>query len=348
MASPGVDDGPNKPANFADRVRLSPVGVVAGAMVVAAGVTAGTMQWFATKATQLAAQAHQREVDDLEERFASLRLAVGNEEDLLLNVTELQIANSEVPLLPERYTVIDYADADGRFYVSVPTRGDWRMRSMSEMDLARLTVPEAVEAGSIPGNFSLVVWRPETDYPYVSLRTRTAQQMRYSMAPLITVSKVSHERLQLAVGGLLEPFERLEELRESILTSLRGPASNPVIPGTQEVLDALAEAFRGDSAALFLNGILSSAYASLALIEGKFELVDIDKKGNVLYLRTLTTMNTVEEEGNSSQVYIDSETLYIGTGDHIILISASVPSRDLRSDAYSWVRAWLTGLRIPE
>ena len=349
-----------------DLVESHPVSVLAPIVIVIAGAAAGTVQYFATQTASLQEQRHQRRVADLESRLVSLRIEVGDQEDLLLDITTMQITNSDVPSLPESYSSVDYVGADGNFFVSMPEVGEWRRQSMSELDLVRQRIPD-VPVLAFPGDDprveeNLVVWQPNTDRLDVALRTRTGESVGMSFMPFVAVSKVSHEFLMRAanLGAQMATSEELEDLTRAVdaLVAIQGGESRDdnrqAEPDSragygleiENLLSMYADAFRGDHAAVMLHGKLTLSFASVALLEGRYDLLAIEKKGNVLAMRTLTTLESEGEANGLSTVYLEEQFLYIGVGEHIISVQVFVPSTNLRSDAYAWAHAWLAGLRI--
>ena len=354
---------PKPHKTFNDLVRFHPLSVLVFLVVCTVGTTAAVAQWFANKQEQT----HQQAVADLESRLMSVRIGVGNQEDLLLDVTKMQIPKSDLRSIPTTHVSVDYVGAEGNFYVSIPDIEEWRRQSMSEFDLLLQQLPDLeMLPTSQPdprGEKSLVVWQPATNHLDVSVRARTGDGIRMSLVPFVAVGKLGHGTLTRAVDVALGNFRegRLGELTRSLdalVSILEGEsfdddqATRLESRGTfglvsDGVLEMFAAALGGDQAALMLQGKLTMGFAAVTNLRGSYELHAVEKKGNVLFMRTITTLETVEDGGGSSTVHIDEEFLFIGLGDHVITIQILVPSTNLQSTAYAWARAWLASLRIP-
>ena len=378
-------DAPTNARSFKNLVNSHPIFVLLTFLVSTAGITAGVVQWFATKSAKLLQQTYEinikgyeinirdyeinikdyeNNIKDLESRLASIRIGAGTDK-LLLNVKDIQIARTNIRSLSPKYRGFEYNGAPGQFYVSVPELRGWSRRSMTSMERTQEQFPDISIPSGVVENIltrdKWVVWQSPQQIE-VSVQDRGGANVRMILAPSVAISKMSYSELKAAIKDIDDTLLELQvttKQRLSELVALLGrdssgdrPASVPPKGGdgalnVDRTMDLLSVLYSGDMAAIILSGNLMGRINFAVRYNGKYNLEAVEKKGNVLYLKSVTRLNVEEQVNGSEFLYLDQDVLIIGVGDHAIVIEVNVPSRNSRSDAYAWTRAWLTGLRLP-
>ena len=322
--------------------------------------TTGVVQWFANQRMDLLRDQHSSEVQALNSRLASIRIAAGNENHLL-NIKDLQISQSRVRSLSAEYEYFPYHGASGGFYVSLPTTGVWDSRRVTSLDLAqKLYASEQVlppRLARLLERDKWVLWESENQFEVLLADSK----MRMTFVPFVGVSKSTRADIEGAIGDVLGGGGTLPELEQQIsaITEILEGESDSVrletVPtdeerdalGVDREIDLLAELYTSDLGAVLLRNMLSAGFSLATEVGGTFRLEAVERKGNVLYMRSITEIPTVEENGEPDALTFDQELIWIVTGDDVIVVRSNVPSKALRSDAYAWSRAWLAGLRLP-
>ena len=320
-----------------------------------------------------------RTIEDLKIRLLSIERRVGGE-NLFLDVTKIPIPTFEVRTLSKDY--VGYSE--GRFYVSVPKFGSWNMKELSQLNLAaqmfgdQQVLPKpASDLSEVLGEKNIVVWQPENALSI--LASSPMGERRVSLVPSVMVMPISQEYISRVSRGVFEMLDdtlnRKREINDlfSILAKITddgasepdNPSDNSKDPTSEghpngqdtdekpiaeldQILDALSGAFSGDLAAFALSDAIQRGFLTATILGGHYRVQAADKKGNVLYLRAQTILDKVQVDGGNetARVYLDEEFFYFGVGNRGMLVRITVPSTDLRSDAYAWTQAWLVSLRI--
>jgi len=237
--------------------------------------------------------------------------------------------------------------------------------------------------GQLLSEKNLLMWRPK-EFMTLRLSDIPGPMKKLTLFPSVTVMPIDTHFLEQITKGvvtLLDDHEDkeqsinqiaslLEGMKESQISKTENDVSEPS-SGTEEaqddkeekdtslskeslterehLFDALSGAYSEDLAGLVLFDSLSRGFNMATMAGAVYRVVSADKKGNVLYLRAQTTFKDVyvDEDDNPSRVYLDEEFFFLCAGNKGLLVQTSVPSKDLRSDAYAWTQAWLTSLRVP-
>ena len=366
-------------------VEHQPFFVITSVVLVVATTTGSIVQYFAQERASLQQTAHrlelaqqQQERDDILRKFTRYLSSIGvgiEDEERLLDVTEIPIRLADVPTLAEGYTAVEYSGADGRFYVAVPELGNWTMKSMSELDMMRQQLPEGVipehiePIADLVSEERLVAWQSATTLD-VSVSDSDGNSLRLSLVPSVSVQKLDREffsrafeaardmqrekeEMQDAWIGILE---RLEELTNRLAQLGEGTADveitgigrqdddrQEIVPEVDRALDALARIFGGSMSALVLAAGVQEGLLRAMEYGGSYDIHAAEKKGNVLYVRSLNTFDvTLDGMDETSRVFLIQEVLYIGMGEEGTVVNIFIPAMDLRSESYAWTRGWLT------
>ena len=357
-------EAPTNARSFRNLLDSHPFFVLMAFLVSTAAITGGVVQWNADVSSKLLQQKYEYTINNLKSRLASIRIGSGTD-DLLLSVADMQMPSSKIRSLSTKYSSFNYNGAPGRFYVSVPEFVDWSRRAMTSMDLIQERIPDISILSRADTNAltrdKWVVWQSPQNIE-VSVQNRQGDNVRMVLAPFVAVGKISYTDIEAAIKDIDNTLSELQATIEQGLRLLgvllgddspRNSLVSILLDGDDAALsvdrtmDLLSILYSSDVAAHILNGQLSSGIATAALFNGTYNLQAIERKGNVLYLQSITRLSVEDDVNGSGSVYLVQDYLSIGVGDHIVQVLVNVPSRDLTSDAYAWTRAWLASLRIP-
>lgn len=109
--------------------------------------------------------------------------------------------------------------------------------------------------------------------------------------------------------------------------------------------------FRGDIVGTNLAISLFDHLQQSITMQSRFEILNLQKVGNVLYMQSLETLNDATISGKLfSKYYIREETIYLSTSKDLYLIQIYTPSDDpiARGKAYAESTKWLSQIAILE
>lgn len=121
----------------------------------------------------------------------------------------------------------------------------------------------------------------------------------------------------------------------------------------QRAIDALTMFSSADLSSLMMMSVLSEFAEQIGSGLVQHRILSAQKKGDVFYVQSQFTFNNVQVSSNggsakfAKKVSIDDEIFFFSRGSEGFLIRTTLPPVVNRSEAFAWIQAWLTGVRIP-
>ena len=159
-------------------------------------------------------------------------------------------------------------------------------------------------------------------------------------------------------AGLGEIASKLRALGQSVDFQ---PVPIPHITSTrdermalrQRAIDALTMFSSADLSSLMMMSIFSEFAEQISSGLVQHKVLSAQKKGDVFYIQSQFTFNNVQISFDggptkfAKKVSIDDEVFFFSRGSEGFLIRTTLPPVVNRSEAFAWIQAWLTGVRIP-
>ena len=95
---------------------------------------------------------------------------------------------------------------------------------------------------------------------------------------------------------------------------------------------------------MMLDINISSGAQISAVVQGaSFHVLDIEKRGNVFYMRSQVVF---PPSGPRPKVYFDREMICVGDNEDTVIVLTGAPSTDQRPPEGPWIYSFLAGLRV--
>ena len=322
---------------------------------------------------------YEKQISELTTRLLSidrgLADAIGSSSTSFFDIQNLYIPASHLSRLSFEYVSF----RDNKFLVDVPPGDAWTYRDTTEGAMLKETFGEAAHTllpwlDSIPA-IPLDQWKhSKTATIDVPLRSAVQAQLdlktlRLTLFPYVFVQVVSRAQLEGLMRTGFGDAEREEERRKKLIGKIletleevhgstgrgtedtrtvgRSGSANRLVAADQ-LLGLLGPVIANDTAGYFLMSILNQGSGLVRILDdASFTTVTVQKKGNVLYLRTQVVVRGWLKTKERGKMIVDQETIISSFGEDIILVRTQVPSEHGPHEAYTWISQWLTGLRVP-
>jgi hypothetical protein len=339
-----------------------PVATLIGLGAAVVSATASVTAYFGehrvqTDKVRLEAE-YKNEISSLKTRLASIERKVGGDEKSFFDITRMIVAPDQVRALGSVYS----SRANGAFFVSEPSQSAWKYVLTTE-----LSVMKEALLGSVPEEALLQVLGPALKLQNVHMwradesvivrpRARAGMERdapaRMKFYPYVIVQIMTEQQIGSIFTSLGQATRDEEALARAVKTLRPLAEDSEAVKGDRKlkVEEVLSEMFQGDAAAVMMVGFVNLTLSMPQLYaNAKGAVTSAQKKGNVLYLQTRLEFADVQIEGRSerTQVLVDTEYFVITSPQSVFVVKVQVPSFDGRSEAFSWIAQWLTGLRIP-
>ncbi len=363
-----------------ERIENNVFVVVVVSSLAVGGTVAGVQEYFLKKEKESLNQSHTSEVkrltnntdaviSDLKTRLMSVKRRVGEDSEYQ-DVSEFSITSSMVKGLNQDFT----AYSSNRVFVDIPETGEWKHKATKKIELISALFGNEISEEDVKNTpFSDVMTLPidlwvQDSYVGVSLKSQGVfgeKIMALRLQPYLYVQVFDSDSIRkmssliaslaeedseedddvdkalLAVVNLLESNEN--QLPESDIVEIR-------LKEKEELMENFSNIFNEDLASVVMMGDFMDSYMlSLSNVGVSFSLDSVQKQGNVLYMQSQVRFKegeSLEVEGEKNYAVWDKETFFVGGRDYSVLIQASVPSFDGRSEHHSWIREWLSKFRV--
>ena len=342
-----------------------PATCVASLIVAAVAATGTVVDYLNDRSNEALVSKHAAEltelrtslnaqIRDLTTRLNSIERRSGDG-TTFFDVAKLTIPPSRSKTLPKEFRPY----RDGSFFVNAPSGVKWRHEVTTEADLIRQRFGKYSPL-LLPGHLSksletasIDLWR-YSDSLELSLSVRQApgqaslSHVRLKFFPHVVVQLVSRQQIE----ELLKPqfsASALAKLLEDMSTRASNLANRPQpSESTSSWVEELGDAMFDDVTGFILMSYMQLNYLARAMFEdARFKVLSLQKKGNVVYLRSQQVVHGAKEEADDKvKIVVEEELFLVGTGSEILLVKVHVPSKHGQHDAFGWTTAWLAGLRI--
>lgn len=249
-------------------------------------------------------------------------------------------------------------------YVRKLDRADWKRETLDESELLRRILGTRAAKkppktyGGEPGKTSPVyVWSGPDEIVVASNQNRFPTVRLF---PFVSIQSFSNDRLATLIGNAtakprqdrLEGMKRTESLLELLAKTApkatppsdTSETKKPTESGKLAALRELERLFRSDLACFLLASNLRQLYEfSRSTGNATVHLKQVDKKGNLLYLHAVISINDADAKRS---VYWDREMFFVTLPDRSFLITASAPSQNRVPECADWITAWLAGIKV--
>ncbi|MEX0955676.1 MAG: hypothetical protein WDZ83_10745 [Rhizobiaceae bacterium] len=354
-----------------DFLEAHPLSILLGVVVAAGSTTAGVVSFVDSSRYNLEKKqieiSHEREVSTLKDRLVSIERRIGDDDLNFFDVSKLVITKDKVKALDGSYNTAEGA----KFYYTVPNGNLWKYSFISEGEYFMMKIQEDRFTSQMSQalkhkNFHL--WAREEKvkiYPHVKDGKSGFVPDAIIFFPMVAVQVLEEDDFVSGVTSLDRMLEDNNidqitktgggsEIAEEIATLIEGEEiladSSRDVDRKIELEEKLSQYYRGDLVLRMLSAVITASVAIEDTYEDtRVEINTIQKKGNVLYIQ----MNIEFESAGSSKgksdirLTVEREIFMVANSENFYLVQVEVPSADGRSDAYSWVGQWLSGIRIP-
>lgn len=293
------------------------------------GVVVGVMRYFEGERIATLKRQYDAEIAKLTRGVGTIERRLGSEAEFL-EVRNLWLDATQVAeALPEA----TYHSNDG-FYA--PSHGD---RWVYELTTDHAVLKRQLKAERIKQLLSVVpaqpihIWRGKTTYKV------TGNDLYKSLVLSVSVQRLSHRKFSELIKAGVDEGIKLRDTKKLVTAMERA-----------QLVERLNADFRRDAAVnLFFSSYQLSAAFSMVDKKTSFELIRLQKLGNVLYAQFLTTFGDVNVGGQKfSEYYIWSELILISTEGDIYIVGTSVPTGDpaKRHRYFADVTQWLAEFAV--
>lgn len=353
--------------------------VVVSSLAVGSTV-AGVQQYFFTKEKDSINISHAIEVknivnekrtiiSDLENRLISVKRRIGDKSEYQ-DVSEFSITSSMVKNLSQDFT----SYSSNRVFVDIPQTGQWQHQTTKKIDLvSKLFGNEIKEEDVQDTPFADVMTLPidlwvQDSYINIDLKSQSIfgeQVTPLTLQPYLYVQVFDSDAIRKMSGVIAslaeEDSEDVDDLDKTLIkianileSDEKKHSENDLIEirlkEKKELIENFSNIFNEDLASVvMISDFMDSYLLSLTNVGVSFSIDSVQKQANVLYMQSQVKFREGESlmvEGENSFAVWDKETFFVGGRDYSVLIQASVPSFDGRSNHYSWIRQWLSKFRV--
>jgi hypothetical protein len=329
--------------DFKKSIEKNPMTYLVTCIIATASLTAGVQQYFVGEEAKITNAKHISEVDDLNSKLASLRRGLPGSEFLdIRNI--LYSPGAKVNAPPGSSTFFPE-----QFYAP-KAASDWLYEETSELallnDLSGGQLQSGLPSGLQSASTLLKVhaWRGKKVFQIKE------HEFFKKVYPLISVEKVLNGQFHAILGFAAQDIDQnksltLESRTEDAKKALEKPQSD-----SEDFVNSLDKIFRGDVVGTFFTSQLSAQLmAAVVSPKTRFNLVEVQKVGNVLYAQILVTLKNVNVDGQSCpEFYLRKEMIVIALPDGAVVVQTLVPSADPapRDIAFAEISKWLTDFRV--
>jgi hypothetical protein len=310
-----------------ERVESNPFVYIITVAIAVAGLVAGVHQFFASQASKELESKYQAEVRELQTRMASINRGTGEKSDFLDVKTFLRPKSGGAPIVSP--TARFFPDDD--FYAST-TGTYWTYSKTTEGALMESATGKALPQGFAGAAFAapLHLWKGEG-------------QFAVDGSPFIR-SAFPHITLQRF------PIDEFAKIMSLVRTESAGQQLPEEDDDREAFLQATDRLFHGDVVGVLLAGYMN-IQMSVPMQDKRstFELMSVQKVGNVLYAKSMTTLKDVSVDRQSgSRLYLTRELIVVSNVTDVYFISVFVPGREpaQRGEPFTKVTEWLGDLAI--
>lgn len=323
---------PSKKINMSlkKKIENNPFAYLVTTIVAAVTITAAVVKYYDNQKIEIIEYKYNQEL-------SSIKRGMG-EDTTRLDVTRLIIPRESVNELIQSNS---YFFSQDHFYALKSKLNDkWEYELTTELDfLLKLMRPKdiysamVVEAETLFRLIPVHLWRNKETYRIKE--NKESDKVIVSLFSHICVQRITHETFAKMMGTALT--EKME-------TSISKLLDDDVEADSQ--ITALEKFYRGDATGFFLAIDLKKALSSVSTIHQPI-LTSIQKKGNVVYVRTESILRgVVVNNVQYKEFYFIRELVLISTPSELFFVKTFVPTYDLRSKDFQWITRWFGYFRI--
>ena len=319
----------SKPApvkSIKERVESNPFVYIITVAIAVAGLVAGVQQYFAAQASKELESKYQVEVKELQTRMASINRGTGEKRDFIDVKTFLRPKSGGAPVVSPTARFFP----EDEFYAS-SAESYWTYSKTTEGELIEelmgRPLPRAL--AGLGSAVPLHLWKGKGQF------TVDGSPVIRSAFPFIQVQRVP-----------MSDFAKIISLIPAKPDEQRLPEDDD----REAFLQGAERMFRGDVVGVLHAGFMNTQIGMpMQDKRATFELLSVQKVGNVLYAKSMVTLRDVPvDQRPGSRLYLSRELILVSNVSDVYLISAFVPGLDpaVRGEAFMKVTEWLDDLAI--
>jgi hypothetical protein len=184
---------------------------------------------------------------------------------------------------------------------------------------------------------------------YASRKKKTFDAIKKALEQKDISLKTAKQRMIRALGEEADSVEGKNILKE--LEAYYDPAGQPDFNEAASTLDSM---FSGDTVALFFLKLFSADVGINSpphTPNGQFELLRVQKKQNVLYMKSRSRIKVISENGVEKDIAMYKETILLTTYNDLYSINIYLPTTSMfpvGSKDWKYTQAWLENFRVLE
>jgi len=184
---------------------------------------------------------------------------------------------------------------------------------------------------------------------FTSMKKITFDAIRKALEQKSISLKIAKQRIIHALGEEADSEEGKKILKE--LETYYDPDGQPDF---NEAISTLDSMFSGDTVALFFLKLFSADInlnSPPHTPNGQFELLRVQKKQNVLYMKSKSRIRAINENGEEKDITLYKETILLTTYNDLYYIDIYLPTTSMvpaGSKDWKYTQVWLENFRVLE
>lgn len=318
-----------------ERIEQNPIiSLIILSFVLVSGVV-GVVQYLHNKEVNILEKQHSLKIDELNSKLSSIKRGIGDSD--YFDIRQLFISKDQIKnISPD----LEYFESD-QFYAR---------RKLEPFIYKKYSYPELIkfERGIEPPEIFNILFSNRYIHQWITeeeIRVKGVKELDL-ISPKIKVQKTSKDDLRgtlgvfvhkVNVGKILHDYLEKNKLTDGKLDTL-------------EVNKSLENMYDGNWTAILLDTYLTKCLSIPTVNNNaEYELLNINKVGNLLYAQGLTTLKDVTVNNvKYNTYYIRDEIIITSNFKNVYTISTVVPSADpsTRNKYFSYVTDWLSNFKM--
>ena len=295
----------------------------------------GVMQYFHNKEINIIERQDQLKIDELNSKLSSIKRGIGKSD--YFDIRQLFISKDDIKNIPQN---LKYFGSD-QFYALKKLKGfTYKKYSYPELLKAEKGIDPPEIYKKLYGNQYIHRWASNDKIHVESIEGLD------NISPKISVQKLLKKDLRGMLGALFHRVNIGKMLNDYL-------EKNKLTEGkfdSSDVEKNLENMYDGNWTAILLENYLTQALTIPSLnSNAEYELLNINKVGNLLYVQGLTTLKNVKvNEVKYNTYYLRDELIITSNINEVYTISTSVPSADpsTRDEHFEAVTDWLSNFKM--
>lgn len=321
--------------NLKERIEKNPIIALFTLSVILVSGAISVLQYFHNKEMNLLDRQKDIEITDLKSKLSSIKRGISSNE--YFDIRQLFVKNEDIKAIP---TSLSFFSED-QFY-ALKEVGSLKYSKPSYVDLFKINEgkepPDLYK--SLYSNKYVHLWTTEDE-----VRIENIEGLKL-ISPRIKLQKTSKDELRGMFGELFHKLN-LSKMVDSYVEK------NKLSDGSfdkSSIEKNLENIYNGNWSAILLDQYLTQCLSLPAYNPNmSFELLNVNKVGNVIYTQGLATFTDVTVNNKYyKRYYLRDEVIILTSSTAVYIISTLVPSSDpsTRDPVYNDISNWLHSFKM--